>query len=186
MRLNLNKKGFTLIELMIVVAIIGILSAIAIPQYQSYQARARQTEAKVGLSAAYLAETTTQIDNGNFSGCLARIGYKHDAAKRAYAIGFAAVNASCGAGDNQSCLGYKWEGGAFTTSCLDNANETHFIATSAFGQQSSADRGDLDATAEPKRAEFTVGAAGSIAGASYDKWTINHLKSLQNTNQGLE
>jgi type IV pilus assembly protein PilA len=50
-----QQKGFTLIELMIVVAIVGILAAIAIPAYQDYTVRARVTE---GLSLASAAKVT--------------------------------------------------------------------------------------------------------------------------------
>ena len=46
-----NHKGFTLIELMIVVAIIGILAAIAIPNFLRFQAKSKQAEAKTNLGA---------------------------------------------------------------------------------------------------------------------------------------
>jgi type IV pilus assembly protein PilA len=48
---KVNQKGFTLIELMIVVAIIGILAAIALPAYQNYTARAQVSEAILAVSA---------------------------------------------------------------------------------------------------------------------------------------
>ncbi|WP_395344722.1 pilin [Ningiella sp. W23] len=55
---NKAQKGFTLIELMIVVAIIGILAAIALPAYQSYTDRAKFSEL---VSAASAAKTATNV-----------------------------------------------------------------------------------------------------------------------------
>ncbi len=57
-------RGFTLIELMIVVAIIGILAAIAIPNFMKFQARARQSEAKANLKAIFTTSKSWFAEKG--------------------------------------------------------------------------------------------------------------------------
>ncbi len=61
-----KEKGFTLIELMIVVAIIGILAAIAIPNFLSYQYKAKVSEGGTNLGAIHTSQVAYQAENDTF------------------------------------------------------------------------------------------------------------------------
>ena len=80
------QKGFTLIELMIVVAIIGILAAVALPAYQDYTARAKITEVNLQVGACknavseFLQANGTFPANANAAGCNSTIATKYMAA----------------------------------------------------------------------------------------------------------
>ena len=68
-----KSQGFTLIELMIVVGILGILAAIALPSYQSYIRKSNRSDAIVALSTLQLAQEKYRISNTTY-GTLAQIG----------------------------------------------------------------------------------------------------------------
>ena len=64
-----KQSGFTLIELMIVVAIVAILAAIAMPAYQSYTARSKFTEVTSGASALKTQVQLCYLDKSSLTGC---------------------------------------------------------------------------------------------------------------------
>lgn len=66
-------KGFTLIELMVVVAIIGIISAIAFPSYDSYMKKSRRADAKVALSTIADRQERSYLQNNTYSSTLTAI-----------------------------------------------------------------------------------------------------------------
>ena len=67
-----NKKGFTLIELMIVVAIIGIMAAIAIPNFLNYMCKSKQSEAKVGLGTLATGQESYYVEYDSYTSSLTR------------------------------------------------------------------------------------------------------------------
>jgi type IV pilus assembly protein PilA len=105
----IKKKGFTLVELMIVVAIIGILAAIAIPNFIKFQARSKQAEPKANLKALFVAQRSYFAERDTFSQFNADIGFVPERGNR-YAI---------------------WNGGATTTQSARSAAQENIVATNS-------------------------------------------------------
>ena len=167
MKLFKGQKGFTLIELMIVVAIIGILAAIAIPNFLRYQAKSRQSEAKTNLGAIFVAETAYLSEQSRY-GSFSEIGYALAGTTNRYTYRSPAVGGGgAAAGQNYTPTAVNFD----TIVCGTPASCTATPPTDAAPAVSSA------ANNTPGALAFTASAVASIDNdATVDGWTVNDVK----------
>ena len=190
-----RQDGFTLVELMVVVAIIGLLSAVAIPNFKKYQAKAKVSEGKLQLSAAYMAEQSFFSDFNMYHTCLQYMGYdpSAEAPSRYFTVGFnvaSAINATALASAGNSGLS-----GVCNVSALAAANNvTYFLAAKGTGGQIATNAGittsAIGTQATTADMTFIIGAAGIVDGAFATDATsaylsISNAKVILTTRQGF-
>ncbi len=196
-----RQSGFTLVELMVVVAIIGLLSAVAVPNFQKYQAKAKVSEGKLQLSAIYTAEVSFFSDFSIYASCLNYMGYdpSNEVSSRYYTTGFISTgiqaieaNALATAVNSGLVVG---TGGCPTTSI---AGESHFLAGKAIvggGTPPLAADTELTGTTLADQGgatnlKFAAGAAGyinkdNITAGNSSLLRIDQDKRLQTVRAGF-
>jgi type IV pilus assembly protein PilA len=149
-----GKKGFTLIELMIVVAIIGILAAIAIPNFLRFQAKSKQSEAKGNLGGIFTAQVAYQGEK-NFFGNFTDIAWAPVGTAR-----------------------YRYVSGGYT-----GTNAALAVPAVTSGTDNAGYLGAIAHTFASARTDntFLIEAAGNVdTDAFEDVWSMDQLRVLTN------
>jgi prepilin-type N-terminal cleavage/methylation domain-containing protein len=188
-----NNQGFTIIEIMVIVAIMAILAGISIPQYQRMVNKGNQQGAVAGLTSIYMAEKNFAAENHTYTACIGSIGITPATGPKWYTLGFKADNlqASCGEGGNGNCATSAWDEGSPVQTCASNtAGSDNMIADRVQRPDlsvpipSGTTLGTL--STDMSRTMFTARAAGNVSSKSnFDRWTIDQNGAPQNTQQNI-
>lgn len=193
-----NQQGFTLVELMIVVAIIGVLATVGVPTYKKMVQKAKKAEAKVALGGLYTSNAAFYSEYSTYGNNLDKIGFEMEGAGtgRIFTIGFptngcASTNilpahADGGIGAQLFAVfpNYFPGGAAAPSETPDATNRTIFAAASNVPTACLA--------AAIAQNSYLATATGKISPSAnvgtileLDQWSINENRQLVNVNDGV-
>lgn len=174
-----GQSGFSLVELMVVVAIIGVLATIAIPRVNRFIAKSRQTEAQVNLSSLYTFNKNFFVEFQGYTTAFDAMGFKPEGNLR-YNVGF-----SAGLFGPQNYLDLKTL--AAYTGPVDSKADCAAHASRCVTLQGAngAEPADLTAaTTANNNQEFTAKARAFLIKDVEDFWSITNNKKLVNDADG--
>ena len=185
-----SESGFSLVELMVVVAIIGILSTVAVPSVTKWLSKAKQTEAKSNLASLYSGMKAFFAEYQAYHGNFHAIGYEPEGNLR-YRIGFASGTTDAAIVEQLPDIAKK----VFAPHINSSFCNIPITATSSLGESckelpsAAAASGQLaKATWNNAAGNWTFTAVASADldgdGADFDTWSINQAKTL--THSSLE
>lgn len=192
-RVGGDESGFTFLEMMSAVAIIGVLAVIGTVNFQRFMSRTRQSEAKMALAGIYISEKAFLTERSTYSGCLGQLGYAPEGEKRFYNVGFqddSVNNSSCGPAGTATCAAFMFDGGAPASNgtCAPGASMSFFPANvKAHTGATLPTTAAALPTTSLSQSQMLAGAVGNVStiDTALDYWTINEVKHLTNTDPAL-
>lgn len=183
-----NRSGFSLVELMVVVAIIGILAVIGIPQYQKFMAKARQAEAKTHLNSIFQGEASFFTEYNQYSPNLNAIGAGAVGKDLRYNAGFLA--STCTAYDTSKAppLGDATTRVMNGTAVVATSGSTWFY-TATLADPTPATLTDCNSTVGAS--SYTASAWGNptnstdAAGNNKDIFSVDNQRAIKHLSIGL-
>ncbi len=206
-----RQVGFSLTELMTVVAIIGILASIAVPQYAKYQRKARQTEAKLMLSGIYTSNMSFNAEWGYSTPNLYQMGFS-PSGNIIYNVGFRSEIPTSGskkindATEANRPTDYDGpppppdDGGITGVSLIDtkilcgdlSGTPPGYVSGCAFSPTTlnvdMPNDAEVDNSADKYSPKFVIMAVGHLGGADRDEWKYeidDSTKTMTNEKSGL-